>query len=320
MTHALTTVILAAGKGTRMKSAKAKVLHELMFAPMIHHVLDAVKPLNSRQNIVVAGHQRKEVEISLAGYHVDIAIQEEQLGTGHAVMAAQRKLQGEESTVMILCGDTPLLTAKRLSAMYEHHMDSNATVTVMTTELDNPTNYGRIVSDDQGRFTRIVEEKDSTDTEKCIKEVNSGIYCVEQSFLFDNLQKIGSDNAQNEIYLTDIVALAVDKGLTVEKFINSDSDEIMGVNSRTELAKAHALLQMRRNRELMDSGVTMYSPETILIGPQVTIEPDTIIHANTTITGSSNIMKNCCIQQGCFLSNVQLNENSYIKPYTILTD
>ena len=205
----LSTIILAAGKGTRMKSEKAKVLHELFFAPMIHHVLNALTGLDRAKDVVIVGHQRDKVMASLENFDVEFSVQEEQLGTGHAVLAAENHLAGSGDAIMILCGDTPLIQTETLQAMYAHHQKSNTPLTVMTTHLTNPTNYGRIISDESGNVLSIVEEKDATDEEREITEINAGIYCADESFLFSALKEVGTNNSQGEVYLTDIVAIAV---------------------------------------------------------------------------------------------------------------
>jgi bifunctional UDP-N-acetylglucosamine pyrophosphorylase/glucosamine-1-phosphate N-acetyltransferase len=321
MKQPLTTVILAAGKGTRMKSAHPKVLHELFFAPMIHHVLRAIEPLEPTRNVIVVGHQEDKVRSSLTDFSVTFASQKEQLGTGHAVLSAKPAIPEDYepgSTIMILCGDTPLLQPETLTAMYEQHTAKESTVTVMTTIVDNPTGYGRIVVDDSGNFSRIVEEKDATPTERNITEINGGIYCVDTTFLFESLGQITGDNAQGELYLTDIIEIAVKQHRPVERFICPDSDELIGVNSRVELARAHALLQQRRNIELMEAGVTMYTPETISIDSQATLANDITLHPGVSITGSSKIEPGCIIGAGCQIHSSHIRAHTNLAPYTVL--
>lgn len=252
ITDSISALVLAAGKGTRMKSAKAKVLHDVFFVPMIHHVLDALAPLPLAETIVVTGHQSQEVRDSLESYDLLFAYQEEQLGTGHAVLAARELLVNLQSgAVLILCGDTPLIRTETLQEMLVQHFNQSARLTVMTTILDDPTNYGRIITDQQGNILRIVEEKDASVVQKKIQEINAGIYCVNIDFLYDALNRVGTDNQQGEIYLTDIIEIAEKSGLRVNKFICHDSDELLGVNSRGDLAVANKRLQERRNRQLI---------------------------------------------------------------------
>lgn len=313
-------VILAAGKGTRMKSAKAKVLHEVFFAPMVHHVLNAVSPLRPSKSIVVVGHQRDAVEQSLAGFSVELATQEEQLGTGHAVLCAEPSIDKMSGCVMILCGDTPLIRAETLQAMIDSHRSQDATLTVMTTILDNPTHYGRIISRNNGDVLAIVEEKDADAQQRKIQEVNAGIYCINTEFLFTHLKNIGTDNSQGEVYLTDIVTQAVQKNLKVQKFVNPEPADVLGVNSRLELSKAHHALQLRRNDELMASGISMINPATIQVAPTSSIDQDVCLHPGVEIRGTSCIASNSTIQSGVILNNVKVGLNCIIGAYSYLQD
>ncbi|MCF8057326.1 MAG: NTP transferase domain-containing protein [Desulfocapsa sp.] len=313
-------VILAAGKGTRMKSDKAKVLHEVFYAPMIHHVLDAVSPMQPTKSIVVVGHQGDAVRKSLAAYTVDFAVQEEQLGTGHAVLCAEPAIDTLDGCVMILCGDTPLIRPETLQAMLRQHRAQNATLTVMTTILDDPTHYGRIISSDEGTVLAIVEEKDTDSEQKKIREINAGIYCIKTKFLFAHLKNIGTDNSQSEVYLTDIVTQAVQENLIVHKFINPAPGDVLGVNSRLELSQAHHELQLRRNRELMASGITMINPETIQVSPKSFIAKDVTLHPGIEIKGTSSISSGCDIEAGALLNNVTLGRNCRIGAYSCLEE
>lgn len=314
----LSLVVLAAGKGTRMKSNKAKVLHELFYAPMLHHVLKAVSPLQPAKTVVVVGHQRQEVEESLAEFSVDTVIQKEQLGTGHAVLCTEPLLGDMKGTVMILCGDTPLIRSETLEAMINEHQSHQSVLTVMTTFLDNPTNYGRVICDFDDMVISIVEEKDASPDQKEIEEINAGIYCVDAEFLFANLLSIGTDNSQGEVYLTDIVSLAVREGHRVHKFINPVPRDVLGVNSRIELAEAQHELQMRRNRALMLNGVGMLSPETTLVSPQASIDQDVTLHPGVQVSGESSISTGCIIETGALLHNVNLGANCRIGAYSCL--
>lgn len=319
-TQSLSVVILAAGKGTRMKSDTAKVLHEVFYAPMVHHVLRAVGPLHPDKTVAVIGHQRHVVEKSLHSFPVEFAIQEEQLGTGHAVLCAEHLLAENSGAVMILCGDTPLIRSETLADMFHKHQSSQAVLTVMSTILDDPTHYGRIISDENECVRAIVEEKDATSDQKQIQEINAGIYCVDSKFLFNNLKKIGTDNSQGEVYLTDIVTLAVEEGLLVQKFVNSEAKDVLGVNSRYELSQAHHELQLRRNKELMAAGVSMISPGTIQIAPTVSINQDVTLHPGVEITGNSHIGKGSTIGNGAILHNSSIGKNVTVGAYSCLVD
>ncbi len=314
----LAVIILGAGKGTRMKSDKAKVLHELFYAPMIHHVLNSVTTLGPQQTVVVVGHQHQEVMAALNGFDVEFGYQAQQLGTGHAVLCAEDHVKPDIDTVMILCGDTPLIRAKSLEDMIRTHNWSSATVTVMTTLLDDPINYGRIVCDDSGNVLAIVEEKDADENQKKINEINTGIYCVEKQFLFDTLKQVGTDNSQGEVYLTDIISLAVSGSHKVEKFVNPYVDDVLGVNSRLEMSQAHKELLMRRNTQLMFSGVTMIAPESISIDPQTVVGVDTTVHPGVHISGPSRIGSGCELGNGVILNNCSIGNNVRIGAYSCL--
>lgn len=316
----LSTIILGAGKGTRMKSQKAKVLHCVFFSPMIEHVINAVLPLNPEKIIVVVGHQQEDVKNSLKNFSLQFAEQTEQFGTGHAVLAARSLLTDGEGNVMILCGDTPLVENETLAEMYEKHLTSQATITLMTTMLDDPTHYGRILSDENNRITGIVEEKDASADEKKIKEINAGIYCVKTDFIFQALEQVGMDNSQGEMYLTDIIGIAVNNNKKVEKFLTPHPSEILGVNSRVELAQAHKILQTRRNTELMRQGITMYSPDSIAIAKESRIGRDCILSGEIEITNNTIIGKSCTIGRGVILSNCRIGDQVTIGPYSCLYD
>lgn len=318
-TSPLSVIILAAGKGTRMKSDKAKVLHEVFYAPMVHHVISATIALHPLQTVIIVGHQKNAVEEALQSFTVNCVVQEEQLGTGHAVLVAENGIIAEAETIMILCGDTPLIRSETLQEMYSCHRQQHAALTLMTTVLDDPTNYGRIVSDRNNKIQGIVEQKDTTEEQGQITEINAGIYCVEKKFLFSALKKVGTDNSQGEVYLTDIVKLAVESGLVVEKYQAQTPVDVLGVNSRIELASAQGELQMRRNRTLMLQGVTMNNPETICVSPESSIENDTILEPFVSISESSRIGRSCRIGQGAILKNCQIGENVNIGPYSCLS-
>ncbi len=316
----LSVIILAAGKGTRMKSEKAKVLHEVFYAPMIHHVLAATLPLNPLQTVVIIGHQKTAVAEVLESSQVTCVVQEEQLGTGHAVLVAEKAIITEADTIMILCGDTPLIQTGTLQEMYARHQQHQAALTLMTTVLDNPTNYGRIISDNNNMVLGVVEQKDTTEEQSRIQEINAGIYCVDKTFLFKALKKVGTDNSQGEVYLTDIVKIAVAEKLLVEKYQVQSPVDVLGVNSRVELADAQNELQMRRNRALMLQGVSMNKPETIRVCPESSIEKDTLLDPLVSISDKCRIGQSCRIGQGAILQNCQIGDKVVIGPYSCLTD
>lgn len=309
-------IILAAGKGTRMKSTQAKVLHEVFFAPMVHHVLYATQPLNPDTTVVIVGHQQHIVEKALSSFHVSFVAQKEQLGTGHAVLVASDVFDDSPGTVMILCGDTPLIRSKTLEKMLDYHLNQQRDLTLLTTEMQDPTNYGRIVTKSDGSIKQIVEQKDATSEQLEISEINGGIYCVDKHFLFSALKRVGTDNSQGEIYLTDIVQLAVNEGLSVGKYTVPDSVEVLGVNSRLELSHAQIELQTRRNHMLMAEGVTIYNPESVRISPCSNIQNDTVIEAGVTISDNCQIGKSCFLRQGSIVENSIIGNNVVIGSYS----
>jgi len=312
-------LILAAGLGTRMKSSKAKVLHEVLFKPMLLHVLDTVKTLNLDHTYVIVGHQREKVAELVAGYRASCLVQEEQHGTGHAVLCAEKELSRIGGTVLILSGDVPLIKADSLRAMLAAHAENKASLTLMTTMLADPTNYGRIIRNSEGRLLEIVEEKDATDQQKKIREINAGIYCAELPFLFEALKKVGRDNKQGEIYLTDIVKIAIETGRKVDIFSGAGGEELLGINSRSELAAANKYLQHHRNSQLMADGVSLSDPETIFIQQDVQVGRDTLINANVQISGNSIIGSNCTIGPDVVLHDCQIGDNAVIRPFSSLT-
>jgi bifunctional UDP-N-acetylglucosamine pyrophosphorylase/glucosamine-1-phosphate N-acetyltransferase len=316
----LFAVILAAGKGTRMKSDLAKVLHQVFFVPMIQHVVETVQEVRPEKTMAIIGHQRQAVKQALSDFPIDFIIQEDQLGTGHAVLCAEEAISDENGVVMILCGDSPLLQSETLRSMYQNHIDKGSVLTIMTTVLEDPTNYGRIIKDEKGKVLAIVEEKDASDDQRQRKEINAGIYCVDRNFLFAALKKVGTENSQGEVYLTDIVAIAVDEGLDVHAFFNPFPQDILGVNSRVELALAHKEMQNRQNRRLMLQGITMHDPASTAVAKTVSIGRDTVLEAGVRITGNSSIGSCCLIEKGALLHDCFLADNVVIGAYSCLND
>jgi bifunctional UDP-N-acetylglucosamine pyrophosphorylase/glucosamine-1-phosphate N-acetyltransferase len=315
----LTVVILAAGKGTRMKSTKAKVLHEVFYRPMLHHVLDAVKPLKPYKTVVIVGHQEDTVRNALNNCNVTIVKQAEQLGTGHAVKMTEPVIPEDDGLVMILNGDSPLIRSISLQDMLDQHNTEQTDITVMTTILDNPTGYGRIISDDNSLIA-IVEEKETTDQQKQIKEINSGIYLVNRNILFKALAEITSDNTQGEFYLTDIVGHSVSRGLAVHKFLNPCPTEVLGINSRLELESAHRVLQQQRNTELMQEGITMHNCTTISVSSFAKVGCDTLLMQNVQIYGNSVIGESCIIENGAVITDCTIGDNVHIGSYSVLKE
>jgi bifunctional UDP-N-acetylglucosamine pyrophosphorylase/glucosamine-1-phosphate N-acetyltransferase len=310
---------MAAGKGTRMKSAKAKVMHEVFFAPMLHHVLAALEPLDLlRETVVVTGHQAEAVEASVGNLPVSFARQAQPLGTANAVLSARGFYEKFTGTVLILCGDTPLVSTETLEDMLNAHRRSESCLTVMTTKMEEPTNYGRIISHPDGGIAAIVEEKDASAVERAIHEVNAGVYCVDAGFLCVGLAAVDDNNRQREFYLTDLVAVARAEGRKVARYFCSDWREVLGINSRVELAEAHQVLQGRRNRKLMLDGVTIVAPESVEIASGVTVGRDTIIERGVKISGQGRIGEACRIGPQAVLHNCLVGDKVCVEPFCYL--
>jgi len=319
--ESLASIILAAGKGTRMKSGLIKVLHPIAGLPMIAWPVAAARDAGSDTNVLVIGHQATAVQGVFRGAaDIRCAMQEEQLGTGHAVACALETLAGFRGTVLILCGDTPLLRSETVQSMLTFHRTNHAAVTVLTALVKDPYGYGRVVRDPSGRVTRIVEQKDAAPEEQAICEINSGIYCMDSDFLFNNIRGIGNDNAQGEYYLTDLLAIAVRKELTCLALPAADADEIMGVNDRAQLAIAGRILRSRINREHMLNGVTIIDPDNTYIDQGVAIGADTTIHPGCRIGGGTVIGEGCEIEGGVSISGCRIGDDCHIKAASVLED
>ncbi|MCM0081012.1 bifunctional UDP-N-acetylglucosamine diphosphorylase/glucosamine-1-phosphate N-acetyltransferase GlmU [Geomonas sp. Red32] len=318
----LSAVVLAAGMGTRMKSALVKVMHPLAGAPMIAWPVAAAFEAGVDAAVLVVGHQQEKVRgyFAQGEKEVSFAVQAEQLGTGHAVRCAMPHLSAGTDTVLILCGDTPLLTAATLGAMVKVHEASGATLTVMTARFANPFGYGRVLKGDDGSVTAIVEEKDASDEERRIQEVNAGVYCVDRAFLAEAVEKLDANNAQAEYYLTDVIKQAVGQGRKCLSYTVADPAEISGVNDRVQLAESARILRGRINRELMVSGVTMIDPAAVYIDRGVTIGRDTVIHPGVTITGQTVIGEGCEIGQGAVISASRIGDGSVIKAGSVIEE
>ena len=290
-------IILAAGKGTRMKSETTpKVLHEIMGKTLLGYVMDNVKAFANEQYVIV-GHQSEAVEKYITDNYdsAKTVLQSPQLGTGHAVSMVCPYLENYEGQVLILCGDTPLIKEDTLKKFVEFHNSNNSDLTVMSTIFDNPTNYGRIIRENDNTLKCIVEEKDATFEQKAVKEVNAGIYCLNWGKIKNAFSQLKTNNAQGEYYLTDIIQWGKEQKLNVNAFILENSDEIYGINSRQNLAQATKIMNLRKLDELMTSGVTIVDPRCTWISEDTQIGQDTIIYPSTYIEGKNIIGKNCKI-------------------------
>lgn len=289
-------VILAAGKGTRMKSNTPKVLHKIFEKPLLGYVLDNVKNIVN-ESFVIVGHHAEEVTAFVENNYADAktVLQSPQLGTGHAVSMVCPKLENFDGQVIILCGDTPLITEKTLAEFVEYHNSNNSDLTVMSTIFDNPTNYGRIIREADNSLKCIVEEKDATIEQKAVKEVNAGIYCLNWAKIKPAFSQLTSNNAQGEYYLTDIISWGKKNNLSVNAYILENSDEIYGINSRQNLAVATKIMNDRKLNSLMENGVTIVDPSSTWISEDTEIGADTIVYPSTYIEGTNKIGQNCKI-------------------------
>ncbi len=301
------TVVLAAGKGTRMKSKFSKVLHKAAGKPMIQHVLDAARAAGARRNIVVTGYEGQSVQEALAGAivgQVEFVEQKEQLGTGHAVLQTKPLLQNEPGTVMVLCGDTPLLTGALLKKLADEHEAAGAKATVLTAVMPDATGYGRIIRAADGSVEKIVEHKDATEAERAVREVNSGIYCFAIQSLFEALASVTNDNAQGEYYLPDVLEILKKRGEKIWAVTADHYEDTLGINSRLQLAGAEKILRMRKAEELMAAGVTIMDPATTYIDADVRIGRDTVIYPMTWLEGTTAIGEDCEIGPSVRFQNV----------------
>ena len=321
----LDVLILAAGLGTRMKSRTAKVLHKLGGRPIIAHVCHTAGLLEPRRTYVIVGHQAEDVRAAvtkeLGNGQAGFVDQTEQRGTGDAVMAARSALASANSTVLILSGDVPLVRAETLRALIEKHLDDKASGTLLSVRLENPAGYGRVVRDDAGEFLRIVEQKDATEDERQIREINAGIYCFDGAKLFQTLERVRPTNSQGEYYLTDVPGMLRDDGEQVTTYQHQDAREVLGVNTRAELAEFENLLRRGAVRRLMlDGGVTFIDPAHAYISSEAQVGRDSIIHPDVHIEGKSVIGEGCDIQQGSRITDSRLGDRVTVKDHCVIVD
>lgn len=290
----LMAVILAAGEGKRMKSRKSKVLHKACGITLIDWVYRSVKAANVDETVIIVGHKAEDVKKSM-GDSVLYAYQDKQLGTGHAVMQAEEYFKGKEGQVLVLCGDTPLITSETVSNTFKIHRQNNNSATVITAELINPAGYGRIVRDKSGNVMKIVEDRDASKEEKAISEINSGMYCFNIKDLEAALGELGNNNSQGEYYLTDTIEILIKKGLKVGAVKVNDSNEILGINDRVQLSMAGEILRKRILTEHMKNGVTVIDPDSTYIDVDVQIGMDTIVYPSSIIERGTVIGEDCII-------------------------
>ncbi len=314
-------IVLAAGKGTRMKSETPKVLHAVLGRPLFAWPIEAALTLEANPVVCVTGHGRELVDAALVSAFGDVVRcvhQLEQKGTGHAAQIGMTALEGFSGTVLILYGDTPLITAESLRALIDAREQAGAPLAMWTTRIADPTGYGRIVRDDKGQVTAIVEHKDADETVRAIDEINPGMYAVDAAFLRDALAGLSSDNAQGELYLTDIVARAAQQGAVPT--VEVSAEETLGVNDRVQLAEAGQVLRHRINQRHMKNGVTMWDPARVVIEAGVEIGPDTSLAVDVTLRGRTRIGRGVTVMPGAVLTDTVVDDGATIHAYSVCED
>jgi bifunctional UDP-N-acetylglucosamine pyrophosphorylase/glucosamine-1-phosphate N-acetyltransferase len=314
-----TVAILAAGLGTRMRSKRAKVLHRAGGLALIEHVVNAASAVAPAGRITaVTGHQAEEVEALLAPYGVGFVRQEEQKGTGHAVACCRQRLGDLDGLLLVLYGDTPLLSAATIAKLRDTQAASKAAATLITTTLPDPSGYGRVVLDAQGRVAAIVEHKACTPEQLAIRTINSGIYCFRADLLWKHIGEIAPNPVSGELYLTDMPEILARHGYWVEALHIDDPDELLGINTRIELADADRVLRERKCRDLMLSGVTIERPETVTIDTRVRVGADTVIEPFARLLGTTEVGEDCRIGAGAIIESSKLASEVTIAPYTLM--
>lgn len=318
-THNLAAIILAAGKGTRMKSSLPKVLQPLAGSPLAAYPIQSSQHLGCSPIVMVVGHQSELVQETFSAQDILFVEQAQQLGTAHAVQMAQPVLKDFSGTLLLLCGDVPLLRQETLQQLLTEHQQAGAVVSVLTAKIENPTGYGRIIRNGDC-VDRIVEEKDTTDEEKKVQEINTGLYALEAPLAFELLAQIGNQNSQGEYYLTDIISLARELGHKVTASILNDSAESMGINDRVQLSQAAKILRQRINHDHMVNGVTLIDPDATYIDSKVMIGADTIIYPGAQLRGTTTIGCHCTIEAGVVIDSCAIGDHSIIKAGSALEE
>lgn len=309
-------VVLAAGKGTRMKSKLYKVLHKVCGKTMVEHVVDAAQGVNPAEIVTIVGTGAGDVEKVLADKS-KFAFQEKQLGTGDAVMTAREELGDKDGATLVVTGDTPLFTTDTFNELFKYHAEKGNAATVLTAKAPNPFGYGRIIRDDQGNVLRIVEQKDGKPEELKVKEINTGVFCFDNKKLFEALKHVNNDNAQGEYYLTDVLEILRNSGERVGAYKMPDFSESLGVNDRIALAQATKTMQRRINEQHMRDGVSFIDPDTAYIDADVKIGNDTVIEGNVVIKGNTEIGSDCYITSGSRIIDSKIGNNVTVTSSTV---
>jgi len=315
----LVIVILAAGKGTRLKSSLTKVLHPAGGSTLIEHVLRSCAPLKARKSIVVVGHQAEKVTAAVESLHAETVLQQPQHGTGHAMLVAKRAI-GRAKFAVVLPGDAPLIRTETLKALIATHRAGNAAATILSAVLANPSGYGRVVRKSETLVSAIVEESQLTAEQREINEINSSIYCFTLEKLWPALAQVKPSNAHREIYLTDAIAVMNSKGETVLGQIAPDSREVLGCNTRADLAEVDRVFRDWKRNALMDAGVTIQLPETVVIDPDVLAGEDTVIEPGVQLLGKTKIGARCTIRTGSVLKDAQLGDEVTVEPHCVVAE
>src|ERR1051325_8323114 len=320
----LNVLVMAAGLGTRMKSQRAKVLHELGGSPLIAHVVRTAQALDPRTILVVVGHQAEEVEQAVldgVGELASFVVQAKQRGTGDAVESARSRLEHSDSLVLVLSGDVPLIKIETLRKFIEHHEASGADCSILSVRLENPTGYGRIIRDESSAFQKIVEQRDANEEQRQVKEINSGIYCFDSTALYRALRQVEPAKDQGEYYLTDVAEIIMHNGGAVSVFLHSDPREVEGINTRAQLAEFENLIRRAAIRKLMiDGGVTFIDPSHAYISAEAEIGRDSIIYPNVHVEGKTIIGEGCVIRSGVRITNSRLGDAVTFKDHSIIVD
>ncbi len=316
----ITAVVLAAGQGTRMKSQHPKVLHQILGRPMIAYLLDTLKAVGLEDILVVVGYQAEKVKEALADHQVRFVVQEPQKGTGHAVQVAMSAVPPEVKTVLVLCGDAPLIAKESIEALFKAHKKAGAAVTVQTAVLPDGLHYGRVVRDEAGQVMEVVQSRDATPEILKILEINTGTYFFDADFLRHALGHLQPNNVQQELYLTDLIRLAWDHDLQVEALVEKDWENVLGINSRQDLAQAGQWLKRRINARHMDQGVTLMDPEATYIEFFVSIGRDTIIYPNVYLQGRTVIGENCVLEPHVKIVDAVLDSGVHVRMCSVITE
>lgn len=318
MASELSIVILAAGKGTRLRSGLAKVLHRAGGLPLVEHVVRACRPLGARKIIVVVGHQAEEVRRAVEPLGVETVVQQPQLGTGHALLVARRALGGAKAA-LVLPGDAPLVRTHTLQGLVRAWRSSQPAAMLLTAVLDDPAGYGRVLRKRDGSVAAIVEEKALDEETRSVREVNSSIYVFTLAKLWPALAQVKPENVHKELYLTDAIAVLDRAGERILAEVAADGHEVLGCNTRAELAEVDRVFRQRKRAALMAAGATIYLPETVLADPDVTVGPDTVIEPGVQLLGATRVGARCAIKTGAVLANALVEDGATIKEYSLVS-